>query len=94
MAIKEVQVCDICEEQKDVFLVEPITNLELCERCKQLFWKASERAEKIIQARVNFSVGHRLSLLSLLERNDSSHYWGSEGLKLREQLMEELRKEG
>lgn len=43
-----------------------------------------------VEKKVNFTITHRLTLLSMIQNNADEKYWGGEGMKIRKELIAEL----
>lgn len=91
MATKLINLCDACGKETDMFHTENL--MDLCEGCNSIASVQYERAMKVVQSRVDFSVVHRLVLLSLISNfADGEKQFGTSFEPLRQKIIESYSK--
>jgi hypothetical protein len=81
---KEIEVCDYCEEQRTL---SHIDGKNICARCSQIRMDIYNRVTREVDTKLGYAAHHRLTLLALLMDNYDPKYWGTEGLKLRADMI-------
>jgi len=93
MAEKVIQVCDFCGGEKSLKVLFYDTTKVVCNTCQTISSTIWPAALAYIQKQVNFSINHRLTLLSLLKHNADPSYWGKEGMELRSEIIKAMEAE-
>lgn len=82
--IKQINVCKYCNDE--------ISTGDLCSKCLSIYGQAHSDALKEISAKIGAIAEHQNAAFNIIESNDSIAFWGSNGIKWRNEILDAFKK--